>query len=195
MLLFMKRSLIILFLIGILASVLASTGHCKTVVFFIGGWRMTHEQMDTFSSSVPESGKVKYLLPEALSELVRPWHCADLIYNYIKNNQLSDDDLIFVSFSHGGIVAQWLLSNHPEIRVKKLILIGTPIGGYKFVPPNNFFSNKFPKDLPIYVIAGNKGHDEWFLRDGNDGVVDLDSALDILSSKFERRCNLLCRPF
>lgn len=76
-------------------------------------------------------------------------------------------------------MAQWLLSNHPEIRVKKLILIGTPIGGYKFVPPNNFFSNKFPKDLPIYVIAGNKGHDEWFLRDGNDGVGDLDSALDI----------------
>jgi pimeloyl-ACP methyl ester carboxylesterase len=155
----MKKSLIILSLIGLLVSVLASTGHCKTVVFFIGGWRMTHDQMDFFSSSVPDSRKVKHLLPEALSELIRPWHCADKIYDYIINNKLSDDDLIFVSFSHGGIVTQWLLSDHPELRVKKLILIGTPTGGYMFVPPNNFFSNKFPKDLPIYVIAWSSRFD------------------------------------
>ena len=140
---------------------------------------MTDSQMESFSMSVPESRKVKYLLPEATSELVRPWHCADLIYNYIKKSNLLDEDLIFVSFSHGGTVAQWLLNAHPEIHAKKLILVGSPIGGYKFIPPNNFFSNKFPKDLPIYVIAGNKGQDVWFLRDENDGVVDLDSALDI----------------
>jgi pimeloyl-ACP methyl ester carboxylesterase len=175
----MKRSLFILSIIAMLVSALASAGHCKTVVFFIGGWRMTHEQMKSFSRSVSESRKVKYFLPEELSELVRPWHCADLIYNYIKSNNMSDEELIFVSFSFGGIVAQWLLSDHPELHVKKLILVGSPIGGYKFVPPNNFFSNRFPKDLPIYVIAGNKGQNAWFLRDENDGVVDLKSALDI----------------
>jgi hypothetical protein len=71
------------------------------------------------------------------------------------------------------------LSAHPEYHVKKLILVGSPVGGYLFLPPNNFFSNRFPKDLPIYVIAGTKGQDAWFLRDENDGVVDLDSALDI----------------
>ena len=76
-------------------------------------------------------------------------------------------------------MAQWLLSDHPDLRVKQLILVGAPIGGYRFVPPNNFFSNKFPKDLPVYVIAGNKSKDAWFLRDENDGVVDLVSALDI----------------
>ena len=175
----MKRSLFILAVIGMLASGLPSAGHCKTVVFFIGGWRMTHEQMKSFSRSVPESRKVKFLLPESLIELLRPWHCADLIYNYIKNNSLSDEDLVFVSFSLGGTVAQWLLSDHPELHVKKLILVGTPVGGYKFVPPNNFFSNRFPKDLPIYVIAGNKSRDAWFLQAENDGVVNLDSALDI----------------
>lgn len=175
----MKKSLFILFLIGILESGLASTSHCNTVVFFIGGWGMSVEQMETFSRSVPESRKVKYFLPEALSELVRPWHCANLIYNYIKNNNLSDKDFIFVSYSHGGTVAQWLFSDHPELHLNKLILVGSPIGGYKFVPPNNFFSNSFPKNLPIYVIAGNKSQDVWFLRDENDGVVDLESALDI----------------
>lgn len=140
---------------------------------------MTDEQMESFSRSVPESRKVKHLLPKALSELVRPWHCADQIYDHIKENNLEDDDLILVSYSLGGTVTQWLLSNHPELHVKKLILVGSPIGGYKFVPPNNFFSNKFPANLPIYVIAGNRGQDVWFLRDENDGVVDLDSALNI----------------
>jgi pimeloyl-ACP methyl ester carboxylesterase len=175
----MNKLLCILFIAGIFSFSLPKAGHCKTVVFFIGGWGMTSEQMDSFSRSVPESVKVKYLLPKVLSELVRPWHCADLIYNYIKKNNLADEELIFVSFSHGGIVAQWLLSDHDELNVKKLILVGSPIGGYKFVPPNNYFSNSFPKDLPVYVIAGNKGQNAWFLRDDNDGVVDLDSALDI----------------
>jgi pimeloyl-ACP methyl ester carboxylesterase len=140
---------------------------------------MTHEQMDSFSRSVPEPRKVKFLLPEKLSELVRPWYCADLVYRYIKDNDLLDEDLIFVSFSLGGTVTQWLLDDHPELHVKKLILVGSPVGGYKFIPPNNFFSNKFPQDLPIYVIAGNKKQNVWFLKDNNDGVVDLDSALDI----------------
>jgi pimeloyl-ACP methyl ester carboxylesterase len=175
----MKRVIFILIFIELLVFGLVSTSHCKTMVFFIGGWRMTSEQIETFSRSVPDSKKVKYLLPEAMSDLVRPWHCADLIYEYIQNNKLGEDDLIIISFSLGGVVAQWLLSEHPELNVKKLILVGTPIGGYKFIPPNNFFSNSFPKDLPIYVIAGTKGQNAWFLRDKNDGVVDLDSALDI----------------
>ena len=158
---------------------LVSAGHCKSLVFFIGGWRMTPEQMEFFSRSVPETNKVKYLLPEKMSELVRPWYCADLIYEYIKKHDLLDKDLSFVSFSLGGVVAQWLLSDHPELHVKQLILVGSPTGGYKFVPPNNYFSNKFPKELPIYVIAGNKSQNFWFLRNENDGVVDLDSALDV----------------
>jgi pimeloyl-ACP methyl ester carboxylesterase len=175
----MKRLLLILPIILLLVTTLAATSQGKTVVFFIGGWRMTPEQMELFSSSVADSRKVKFLLPDALSELVRPWHCADLVHNYIKKNNLSEADLIFVTFSLGGTVAQWLLNAHPEYHVKKLILVGSPVGGYLFLPPNNFFSNRFPKDLPIYVIAGTKGQDAWFLRDENDGVVDLDSALDI----------------
>lgn len=140
---------------------------------------MTPAQMESFSKSIPESGKVKFLLPTSIIDLTRPWYCADLIYEHIKNNNLLEDDLFFVAFSLGGIVTQWLLSDHPELRVKKLILVGTPIGGYKFVPPNPFFSNDFPKDLPIYVIAGSRGRKTWLLSETNDGVVDLESALDI----------------
>lgn len=175
----MKKMFFILSIVGILVSAFAASGHCKTVVLFIGGWGMTPEEMEAFSRSVPESIKVKHFLPEARSELVRPWLCADRAYDYIKKNDLSDEDLLVVSYSLGGVVTQWLLKDHPELRVKKLILVASPIGGYKFVPPNNFFSNRFPEDLPIYVIAGKKGQDAWFLRDVNDEVVDLDSALDI----------------
>jgi hypothetical protein len=101
----MKRLPLILPIILLLVTTLAATSQCKTVVFFIGGWRMTPEQMELFSSSVPESRKVKFLLPDAMSELVRPWHCADLVHNYIKKNNLSGADLIFVTFSLGGTVA------------------------------------------------------------------------------------------
>ena len=146
---------------------------------------MTTEDMESLSRSVPESEKDTYLLPKSLSELVRPWRCADQVYSHLKKNSLTEADLIIVSYSHGGTVAQWLLSNHPELHVKQLILVASPIGGYKFVPPNNFFSNRFPKDLPIYVIAGNKSQNFWFLRDENDGVVDLDSALDILDQNLK----------
>lgn len=140
---------------------------------------MTPEQMESFSSSVPDPFKAKFFLPNSTSELIRPWHCADLAFEYIKGKKLADDDLVLVSFSLGGVVAQWLISGHPELHVKKLIMVGSPVGGYKFVPPNNFFSNDFPPNLAIYVVAGNKSSDVWFLRDQNDGVVDLQSALDI----------------
>lgn len=140
---------------------------------------MTPEQMESFSRSVPESRKAKFLLPTSVKDLTRPWYCADLMYDHIQRNNLADDDLYVVAFSLGGVVTQWLLSDHPELRVKKLILVGSPMGGYKFFPPNPFFSNNFPKDLPIYVIAGSKGQKVWFLREENDGVVDLKSALDI----------------
>lgn len=140
---------------------------------------MTPSQMETFSQSVPESRKVTFLLPTEIKHLTRPWYCANLMYEQIRKNNLMEDDLYVVAFSLGGIVTQWLLTDHPELRIKKLILVGAPMGGYKFVPPNPFFSNDFPKELPIYVIAGNKGHKSLFLREENDGVVDLRSALDI----------------
>ncbi len=140
---------------------------------------MTPAQMESFSKSIPESRKVKFLLPESIVDLTRPWYCADLIYEQIKKNNLLEDDLYFVAFSLGGVVTQWLLRDHPELRLKKLVLVGTPIGGYRFLPPNPFFSNDFPQDLPIYVVAGSKGRKAWFLGEVNDGVVDLESALAI----------------
>jgi pimeloyl-ACP methyl ester carboxylesterase len=175
----MKKVLFTLCCIGIAVFGLTATSHGKTVVFFVGGWGMTPAEMASFSRSVPEAKKVTFLLPTVISELVRPWHCSDLVYDQMVKTNVAGDDLIIVSYSFGGTVTQWLLKSHPELRVKKLILVGAPIGGYKFVPPNNFFSSRFPKDLPIYVIAGSKGQDVWFLRDENDGVVDLDSAFAI----------------
>lgn len=175
----MKRFTLILSIALISVFTFHSDGFCKTIVFFVGGWGMTASQMESFSQSVPDSRKVKYFLPSKISELTRPWYCAEMVYDYIQRNNLAEDDLYVVAFSMGGIVTQWLLRNHPELRIRKLILVGTPIGGYKFVPPNPFFSNKFPKDLPIYVIAGSKRQNSWFLRQDNDGVVDLESALNI----------------
>lgn len=175
----MKRHALIISISIVLILTFVSQGSCRPVVFFIGGWGMTPSQMESFSRSVPESEKVKFLLPTAVKDLTRPWHCADLIYDHIQKNGLAEEDLYFVAFSLGGIVTQWLLSDHPELPVKKLILVGSPMGGYKFLPPNPFFSNNFPEKLPIYVIAGSKGQKAWFLRDVNDGVVDLKSALDI----------------
>lgn len=157
----------------------ASISYGNTTVLYVGGWGMTPEQMAAFSGSASDTDKTTYLLPQSLAELVRPWHCAQLLYADLKQKNLTDKNVIIVAFSYGGIVTQWLLDAHPELNVQKLIMVGTPIGGYKFVPPNNFFSNKFPVNLPIYVVAGNKSRETWFLKNENDGVVDLSSVLDI----------------
>ena len=175
----MKKYSLILFAVLVSVTIFAPVGHCRTTVFFVGGWGMTPAQMESFSRSVPESRKVKFMLPTSIKDLMRPWYCANLMHDYIRKNNLAEDDLYVVAFSLGGVVTQWLLNDHPELRVKKLILVGAPMGGYKFVPPNPFFENDFPADLPIYVIAGSKGHKSLFLREVNDGVVDLKSALDI----------------
>src|ERR1039457_5063787 len=120
--------------------------------------------MESLSRSVPEGQKARFFLPKGFFNLVRPWYCAELLYEYIHKN-LADDDLIFVSFSLGGIVTQRMLNDHPELSVKKLILVASPVGGYRVPPPYPFFSEDFPKGLPVYVIAGSKSEESFHLRE------------------------------
>jgi pimeloyl-ACP methyl ester carboxylesterase len=162
----------------LLVALLSSICQAKTVVVFVGGWATTPEQMESLSRAVPEEQKARYFLPSGFFDLIRPWYCAELLYEYIRKN-LSDDDLIFVSFSLGGNVTQRMLNDHPEMPVKKLILIAAPIGGYRVPVPYLFFSADFPKSLPVYVIAGSKSEDSFHLRGVNDGSVDVQSAFAI----------------
>lgn len=162
----------------LLVILFSATCQAKTVVVFVGGWGTTPAQMESLSRSVPEGQKARFFLPEGFFNLVRPWYCADLLYEYIRKN-LADDDLIFVSFSLGGIVTQRMLNNHPELPVKKLILVASPVGGYRVPPPYPFFSDDFPKGLPVYVIAGSKSEESFHLREVNDGSVDVPSAFAI----------------
>lgn len=168
------------FIMVLLALFFAGDLHAQTRYVFVGGWRTLPSQLDSLSRSVPDPLKVKYFLPEKITELVRPWHCADLLYDFIRTNGMTDDDLVFVAFSLGGIVTQRLVRDHPELHVRKVVLIAAPMGGYSRVFPSNpFFLNEFPRDLPVYVIAGVKGKRVWYLQNMNDGAVDLASALAI----------------
>ena len=162
----------------LLVALFSAICQAKTVVVFVGGWATTPEQMESLSRSVPEGQKVRFFLPSGFFELIRPWYCADLLYEYIRKN-LSDDELVFVSFSLGGNVTQRMLNKHPELPVKKLILVASPIGGYRVPPPYPFFVADFPKGLPVYVIAGSKSEDSFHLREVNDGSVDVQSAFAI----------------
>lgn len=175
-----KTRLLVAAFIVLLAPFFAGELHAQTRYVFVGGWRTLPAQMDSLSRSVPEPLKVKYFLPEKITELIRPWHCADLLYDFIKRNGMADDDLVFVAFSLGGIVTQRLVRDHPELQVRKLVLVAAPMGGYSRVFPSNpFFLNEFPQDLPVYVIAGVRGTRVWYLQSMNDGAVDLASALAV----------------
>lgn len=149
-----------------------------TTVVFVGGWGTTRAQLDSLSSLVPAGQKAEFLLPSGFFNLVRPWFCADRLYEFVREN-LGDDDLVFVAFSLGGIVTQRMLNDHPELPVRKLILVASPVGGYRIPPPYPFFSDNFPEDLPVYVIAGNKSVESIHLRDVNDGAVDVLSAFAV----------------
>jgi pimeloyl-ACP methyl ester carboxylesterase len=175
-----KKILSMVAVVIALTPVLAGNLHAQTRYVFVGGWRTLPAQMESLSRSVPDSLKVQYFLPEKITELIRPWHCADLLYDFIRSNGLADDDLVFVAFSLGGIVTQRLVRDHPELQVRKLVLVAAPMGGYRRVFPSNpFFLNEFPRDLPVYVIAGVRGQRVWYLQSNNDGAVDLASALDV----------------
>lgn len=138
-----KSFSILLIALGLVSSVSAPC-RAKAIVVFVGGWGTTPEQIESLSRSVPEGQKAGFFLPSGLFDLIRPWYCANLLYEYIRDN-LSDDDLIFVSFSLGGNVTQRMLNNHPELPVKKLILVASPIGGYRIPPPYPFFLRTFQR--------------------------------------------------
>jgi pimeloyl-ACP methyl ester carboxylesterase len=164
---------------GLLAGCLWA-GSCQagTTVVFVGGWGTTPAQLDALSGLVPAEQKAEFFLPGGFFNLIRPWFCADRLYDFVQRN-LGDDDLIFVSFSLGGIVTQRMLNNHPELPVRKLILVASPVGGYRIPPPYPFFSDDFPKNLPVYVIAGSKSTGSLHLGEVNDGAVDVASAFAV----------------
>lgn len=105
---------------------------------------------------------------------------ADDLFRQLKPLKLKKIQLI--GYSWGGIIARRFIEKYgQEIEVEKIILIGTPNGGYWMMPKfvRNFLISQNPAGVSVFVIAGNKTAKKWYLRSLNDGKVDLESALDV----------------
>ena len=89
--------------------------------------------------------------------------------------------IILVGYSWGGLIARQMDAENPGL-VKKVITIASPSGGYRFSPSSIFMPDDRKSDTPLYIIVVHDAHfsKKWYMRsEKNDGVVDIESALDI----------------
>ncbi len=169
----MKKAIIFFFLMVAIA-----TAEEKVVI--IGGWNSTDEQMAFLKGEMPDSEVV------ILQKFVPLEDAAIAFLEQLKEKGLSNNELTVIAYSWGGLIIRRISEDYPEIKIKKIILVGTPNGGYSIAPRWfwRMFYGKMPdrkrkSKYPLFVIAGDKGRERWFLKGSNDGAVELSSVLAV----------------
>ncbi|MEK7075782.1 MAG: alpha/beta hydrolase [Patescibacteria group bacterium] len=170
----MKRLLKIMVFLATL--MIANTANTAVQVVLIPGFGGEEAvvQMEFLKQQIPDSLVItpKYSLGDVAGSAEELWFS-------LKVKKIEKAD--FIGFSWGGLVVKEFASNHPEM-VGKIIFLGTPNGGYKsWLIPRFIFKARddFKRDIPVFVIAGIKSSEKWYLKGSNDGTVELDSVFDI----------------
>ncbi|MDI6717811.1 MAG: alpha/beta fold hydrolase [Patescibacteria group bacterium] len=163
----MKVLVIIAFMLLISCEVFASD------VIIIGGWGTTEKQMELLNKNIENS---TLIIPQTHIPLGKS---AEEIFEKLENKGMTKGKFVLIGYSWGGLVARQFTEDHPEM-VKKIICIGTPNNGYPLTP-NLFFNinNAVGKNIPTFAIAGSSSKKRWFFKNLNDGVVEIDSALNL----------------
>lgn len=170
----MKKILFIIFFLVVAVMATKAVAEEEKIVI-VGGWGGNDKQLEFLKKEIPGSIIVmnnvatSFVPTGDVSEQVK------ILEDKMKD--LGIEKATFVAHSYGGLVVREFARKHPEA-VEKIILIGTPNGGYK-----NWSFGKgslIDRDIPIYVVAGNKSSKKWYLADdNNDGTVDVSSLYSI----------------
>lgn len=159
-------------LLAVFAAILfVSSAAFAADIVLLPGWRQTKEQIAVLGKRIGgEAVMIESKLPL--------WTAAEELKEELdKKGKIGK--VILVGFSWGGLVARQFAETHPE-RVSAVVVIGSPNGGYRLAPAI-LFRIVVEKSLhiPIFVVAGEKSESKWWLREVNDGVVDLESVFDL----------------
>ena len=171
----------------------------RTIIILIHGFNKNHLDMNYLSNhfrnrntdTISVNLSLKY---KNLKYIINQLH------NQINKLNLKNyNNINIVAHSMGGIVAVKYLNLHKIENLSNLICIGTPFKGTKLaniaslIPFYTFIHKPLKdikaknktiilknKDINIHLIAGNRTKKilgKIFLKKGNDGLIDLDSAL------------------
>lgn len=166
-------TLVVCSVIILVQKISAMTTAIPTVI--VGGWGGNAQQLEFLNKAIPNSivmmeDTASAFIPKGdVSKKVKELE-KKLVAQGIKKAD-------FIGYSYGGLVVKEFASKHPEF-VGKIVLIGTPNGGYKNWPFNE--KSLIDRNIPIYLIGGTKSAEKWYLADeNNDGWVDQSSLLSI----------------
>lgn len=158
----MKKAFVVAFAAILLAaSVVAVAGEPVVVVVIIGGWGSDADpgQLQFLQKFVPGSVAIApnryWPLTSAAADVLRQ----------LKERGVFGE-LVLVGHSWGGLIARQIDAENPG-RVKKIITIGTPNGGFWFAPWFVWGVEDQKSPTPLCAIAG-----------AADEVVAVQSALD-----------------
>ncbi len=172
------KKLVLLTCILVLISFISASA--ETIVI-VGGWgplNVNLKELMFLNEGVPGSVVV---VPRQFLPLVT---ASALLYEQLKEKGY-ELPAIFIGNSFGGLVVEQFAEDHPEL-VKAMILIGTP-REYRFAPKSLFHvatTNRSAHNIPVFVIAGDKSANKWYLRSPNDGTVELLPALSVEARAF-----------
>ena len=152
------------------AMFLLSTAEAADRIILIPGWDQNPQRMISLQKEL--GGEIM-----VTSSRLPLWRAAEEL-----NDQISLKDgekIVFVGFSWGGLISRQFAEMYPE-KVRAVVVIGSPNGGYHFAPKGPFWIDvKKSRHVLVYVMAGEKSIRKWWLSEVNDGVVDLESAFDL----------------
>lgn len=163
----MKRFLSVLLL------VIALVSPCEGQVIFVGGWKTPVNEMESFADSISEK-RLVINLPKNFFDLMSTKSCSEYIFQQINQSvDIQKEEITIIAYSWGGVTTRIMLENHKELRVKKFIIVGSPVGGFWFAP-SFLFSATDRDDIPVYLIAGN-------IDGKGDGTIPMDSVFSVPS--------------
>lgn len=147
-------------------------------IVIVGGYGSTAEEMDYLKKNF--SGSV-VIIPKKFATIEE---ASAAFLEQLKEQKLENEQIVFIAHSWGGLIVRKISEDYPEIKIKKIITIAMPSGGYSIAPRWfwRMFYGKMPdrkSKYPLFVIAGDKGRERWFLKGSNDGIVELSSVLSV----------------
>ncbi len=172
------------FLIYFLIFVAAKEVAAATVVV-VGGWSRTgtteeiRRQLDPMVKFLQEAKhRVVVVRPSVFLPLTA---AAAELYEKLKEEGILREEIVLVGWCWGGLTSRRFAEQYyGEARIKVIVEIASPNDGYRFAP--GFIFNPGvaqSKEIPLFIIAGNKSAKKWYLNPENDGTVDLQSVLSL----------------
>jgi pimeloyl-ACP methyl ester carboxylesterase len=169
----MKNIFVALFLVF---CIIFSMSNASQVVFIGGMGKTSQKSIEVLQKRIPEA---------VIVDLPTYWPIStassDMMELLLEKKIDVSDGVILIGHCWGGLIARQMDADNPGL-VKKVITIASPSGGYRFLPSFIFKPDDEKSHTPLYVIAVHDAHfsKKWYMRtEKNDGIVDIESALDI----------------